>query len=290
MRIKSLLIFLLSVFVMLTATAYAQEHEYDRDDDWENDWDDEVYHFEDSFTADLGGIDKVSISIVSGGITVETWGGDSVDITVDEKVRKIDEAEAERIASEVRLVGRRTNSTLIIELDYGDLDEQYVHRYYSSALTVRLPARLSLDLETVSGGIKVGRMEGDVDANAVSGGIELEGCGGSAYLKTVSGGITAGPVEGELEAEAVSGGLDLVGGRGDIEGKTVSGGIKISLPMDVGYSISASTFSGRVKDELGGGFDAAYDRRHKKMKGTFGDGQYRVRLRTMSGGITIKER
>jgi DUF4097 and DUF4098 domain-containing protein YvlB len=263
-----------------------------QEDDWgeRDDWGDEEYSFQEQFTADLSGISLVKINIVSGGITVETLAGNSIEIEVNEKLRKCDAAEAEEIANEVSLVGRPSGSKLIIELEYGNLDEQYVHKHYSSALTVKVPQRLSLDLNTVSGGIRIARMEGDVTAEAVSGGITLQGCGGDADLETVSGGIECGAVGGTLNAKAVSGGLDLVGGKGDIEGETVSGGITILLPQGVGYDITASTFSGKVTDSLGGGFRGDYDRKHKRVRGSYGDGQYKVYLRTVSGGVTIKEK
>ena len=289
--------------VALALVVQAQGYDYD---DWRK------FEFEDSFTADLSGVDVVDIEIVNGAIDISTWSGDSIDIKIEEKVRAEDEAEAADIAETVKLVGRTSGAKLIIELDYGGLDTDEVNRRYACTLKVKLPGRLALDLMTVNGHIEVADMQGRVEARSTNGHIELAGCKSDAFLSTTNGHIEAGTVAGELRAETTNGSIALEGAGGPVTGSTTNGGITVRLTGDVAGDVDLETTNGSITLEVGpgadmsvrasashgriytdfegGDFDGEFDRKRRRFEGTFGSGAHNVNLRTSNGIIRIKEK
>ena len=277
--------------------------------DWGFDINDYRYRFEDSFEADLAGAELVSITIVNGPITIETWDRDRVEIEVHERVKARDEEEAEELADEIRLIGNPQGSELAIELDYGDFYHR--RRNYYCELEVRLPRTVSLRLRTTNGSIAVPEMDGDVHADTTNGHISLDGCGGDAALVSTNGNINAAGVEGELRAETTNGDLELETAAGPVRGDSTNGNITLRLTdvldgdveLDTtngsvtlivtpgcSFRIIADTTNGHVSDSLSDDeFDGEYNRRRTRLEGRYGDGRHLIRLDTTTGSIRIEE-
>jgi DUF4097 and DUF4098 domain-containing protein YvlB len=279
--------------------------------DWDLGFDsgDYRYRFEDFFEADLDEFDGVKIVIVNGSITIETWDKDRIEIAVHERIKAFDEVEAEELAEEIELEGSAIGSILNIEPDYGRFYGK--RRHYACNLDVRLPERLMLALETTNGKIEIELMEGDVEAESTNGSVVLEGCHGNADLSTTNGKIVAENVIGELHATTTNGGLELESKSGEVTGRTTNGsielmvlselegdvrlyttngGIRLTIHPESSFTIEASTSSSKISDSLSGRrFKPDYNRRRTSLRGSYGDGEHRVRLSTTNGGIRIKE-
>ena len=282
MRFTSPLIISLAMLLTLSLGAC--------DIDWafDFDFDDFRYHFREHFSEDLEGVERVNITIVNGPIRVNTWGERNIDIDVDERVRARDQEMAEELADEVRLSSRRRGSELVIELDYGDL--YHMRKYYYSGLEVRLPSDIALELNTTNGKIEIDAMNREVEAGTTNGSVHLESCRGGAKLSTTNGKIETGPVSGNLEAHTTNGSLSIRGVSGDIDAGTTNGGITLTDARGSSFRVRASTTNGRVSAYLEDSrFRGEYNRRHTFLEGAYGDGRYRVHLRTTNGGITIED-
>ncbi|MBN1903667.1 MAG: DUF4097 family beta strand repeat protein [Deltaproteobacteria bacterium] len=167
-----------------------------------------------------------------------------------------------------------------------------------------------LKSKTVSGGIKVVSAVKDVTANSVSGSIYLEGAADDATLETVSGKITVNELMGAVSAKTVSGGIDLMSGS-EVKGaraetvsgsirakyilghgvhsyKSVSGGIRIELPADSGFSVTAKTFSGSINTDFAITLSGKID--NKNIKGIAGNGGPELSLESFSGSIMVEKR
>ena len=276
---------------------------------WGFDLDDYRYRFDDSFEANLAGAELVSITIINGPITIETWDRDHVEIEVHERVKAHDEEEAEELAEAIRLIGNLQGSELAIELDYGDFYNR--RRNYYCELEVRLPRSVSLRLRTTNGSIAVPEMDGDVRADTTNGNVDLDGCGGDAVLVSTNGNINAAGVGGELRADTTNGNLELETAAGPVRGDSTNGNITLRLTgvldgdveLDTtngsvtlivtpgcSFRIIADTTNGRVNDSLSDDeFDGDYNRRRTRLEGTYGDGRHLIRLDTTNGSIRIEE-
>jgi DUF4097 and DUF4098 domain-containing protein YvlB len=166
-------------------------------------------------------------------------------------------------------------------------------------------------LRTVSGDIDAKIGSGDDEVSSVSGGITLHGGGqdGTLHVTSVSGDLNVTNVAGELEARTVngtlsaelsparlvrlnttSGDIDLrarLTSGGTVEAETVSGDEKVKVSAPAGYSYEAKTFSGDIENCFGQQSDRSQYGPGNRLNGTRGGGAGRVRIQSLSGGISL---
>ncbi len=251
-------------------------------------WGDKRYKFDDSFEADLDGIEIINLTIKNGSIQVETVEGTGrIEIDMKEDVRKSSRDDAEKLAGQVKMEGERAGNRLFLELDYGDLRKKDRDRY-SCSVEIRLPSDVELHLETTNGSIRVAEMGKDIVATTTNGSIEIAGCKGEARLRTTNGSVKVGKVEKGLDAYTTNGNIRIAGVGGDVIGRTTNGSITFHVESESNFRIEASTTNGKVKDSLSGGvFTATYNKRHTKMEGVYGSAKHKVSLETTNGSVKL---
>jgi hypothetical protein len=166
-------------------------------------------------------------------------------------------------------------------------------------------------LHTVSGDIEAQLGSGNAEVKSVSGDIRLRGSGqdGTLQVSSVSGDLTVTNVAGELEARTVNGDLraDLSPARiarlnttsgpiqlnahlssgGTVEIETVSGNEKVEVAAPAGYTYEASTFSGDIRDCFDQPSEHSQYGPGNRLDGTRGTGNGHVRIRSLSGNISL---
>lgn len=158
---------------------------------------------------------RVEVSNVSGRVNVIGWHEEEIEIT-GTLGRGVE-----------RLVFDREDDTTRIEVIYPSSG-----RSSGSTLLIRVPFASTLNVTTVSAPI------------------EVAGVNGRQRLSTVSGDVASEVFGNDLEAETVSGDIDITGdGQAiDLSLKTVSGSIEAT---DVSGGLEAGTVSGRIKVAAG---------------------------------------
>ncbi|HVC29876.1 MAG TPA: hypothetical protein VND24_01730 [Steroidobacteraceae bacterium] len=169
-------------------------------------------------------------------------------------------------------------------------------------------------LRTVSGDIEADLGSGDDDVKSVSGAIRLHGSGqdGTLHASTVSGDLSISDIAGELDARTVNGTLTAglsparaarlnttsgaiglnahLAPGGTIEVETVSGNEKIDVSAAAGYSYDARTFSGNIENCFGQQPDRSHYGPGNRLDGSRGAANGRIRLRSLSGDISLCDR
>jgi DUF4097 and DUF4098 domain-containing protein YvlB len=169
-------------------------------------------------------------------------------------------------------------------------------------------------VNTVSGAIRSDFAK-DFEGKTVSGDMRLRGDGkvGEVRLETISGDVILERASGELDAETTSGDLflDIRDGtmvrmrttsgdlslRGTLQkeatvfAETISGDVTMRVKPPAGFDYEAVSFSG----DLGNCFGKQAERanRHgpgKRLLGSTGEGQARLRVKSMSGDIALCDR
>jgi DUF4097 and DUF4098 domain-containing protein YvlB len=254
----------------------------------------------------------VEIINVSGEIEVSGWDEDELTVTgtLGRGVERLDiEADGDRIR---------------IEVIYPNIG-----RSEGSDLKIRLPRNSSLEVRTVSADIDVGDVRGrqrlnsvsgdistelygnDLEAETVSGDLEVEGDGQPTIvaLKTVSGNIEASDLVGEVEAGSVSGRIQVdagmldrarlgtTSGRMTLEGGLSSGGrydlsstsgrVNVLLDDDADIDLDAQSFSGDIENCFGVESSRNGYSPERSLRLRDGAGNRTVRIRTMSSDISI---
>jgi hypothetical protein len=167
-------------------------------------------------------------------------------------------------------------------------------------------------LHSVSGDITADVSGADTEVNTVSGEVRLQGNGQPGHLevRTVSGDVRLANAAGDLEATTISGSLSAalapagtvrvhttsgsftLTGRfarsATLEAGTISGDMNVRAGAEAGYVYEVRTFSGDVDDCFGR--EATPVSLHgpgKVLTGTLGSGGANLRIRTLSGSVSL---
>lgn len=265
-------------------------------------------------TLDAAPDGQVDVSNIAGSITVKGWSRDQVEVTgtlgknVEELVFERDDDTITIKVKVPKRSGRGIDSDLHINVPQNSsIDVSAV----SADIDVS-DVKGEQELNTVSGDVTTESAGKDVTAESVSGDIEVKGESkeGETEANTVSGDVTLFRVAGEVNAESVSGDvivdegsfsrvdLSTVNGElmfqstlrkdGKLSAETVNGDVDIEFVGDVSAKIDVSTFNGRIRNCFGP--EATRTSKYTPGWGlnfTEGDGDGRVEISTMNGGVNL---
>jgi DUF4097 and DUF4098 domain-containing protein YvlB len=155
-------------------------------------------------------------------------------------------ARAEEILQSVRLVQSREGNDFSIQTRWGDRTWRFEKggrtrwrdfpRWGDARVNARfevtVPPGVSARLETVNGDVRARDLDGDVRLRTVNGAIEVLGVRRSLDAQTVNGNVVAG-------AFGVPSGAS-------IELGTVNGAVRLTLPKDARFDLTASTMHGAI--------------------------------------------
>lgn len=256
----------------------------------------------------------VSISNVKGFVNVSAWdrsevsltgslgeGSKGLNISGDEnhlsiKVEQPDKLRWSGTGKTIFELKVPRQASLNIDVVSADVD---VHDVAGKALTIN----------SVSGDLILASGAKDVEIDSVSGDIKLNGSVLHTDIETVSGTIDLQGVQNRLNAETISGDISIkrstleelnvgtVSGEVTIETtpvnearfklESMSGNFYLILPATLSASLSAETFSGRLKsdfgkvehEEFGGGSSLKFDGENSNGK---------ISIKSFSGNIEVR--
>lgn len=269
-------------------------------------------HFEQKVAADPHG--AVDISNVAGSVTVTAWDQPSVEVKA---VLDNDQMQV-RVASEQ---GRTLVSVGHKGVSFSGGEARLEVRIpQNSELEVTaVSAKVSSTgvlgtqrLKTVSGKLTADVGPGDTEVKTVSGDIRMRGTGrpGTLRVDSVSGDVSLEHGAGDLDATTISGDLHAEVSPGHtvrlhttsgaiafegtlqrdatLDAESINGDVKIKVPSDGGFEYEVSTFSGDIKSCFGQVAEhaSAYGP-GRRLSGTRGAGGARVRVKSLSGSVTL---
>lgn len=165
-----------------------------------------------------------------------------------------------------------------------------------------------LDIQSVSGPVRVRADCPRVAVTTVSGDVDLAGAMPSLHVETVSGDVSLPAAGADLHLQTVSGNLRVGGGPlrdadiGSVSGdvqittavapdvllhvKTLSGDVQLTLPATLSAQLDAETFSGALEGVLTAASKEKQDS-GRRVTLRYGASQGRIRLETFSGDIRV---
>lgn len=279
-----------------------------------------------SKTVPLGKAGHFELSNISGDVTVTGTAGDQVVIeavkrgkTADDLKKVTIEVVASQGRVEVQTRYPQDTRNLNVSVDFtvkvpkdaevrlhsvsGDVKGSTVDGLFRAETVsgnVTLSAIANLEAaKTVSGDVTVDSASsaGDLSAGSVSGDVVLKGVKARSFdLSSVSGSITvAGSCE-RLSAKSVSGSIRYGGPLargGRYEMQSHSGDVIVETGEQVGFEVTASSFSGDIHSDVtltmtfGGAEREPRRGRRQEIRGTFGDGSAKLVLNAFSGDVRI---
>lgn len=213
--------------------------------------------------------EKISVDASpNGGIKVEGWDGDNIQIQARVQARARSEEKAREILSEIDI---ETSGNEISADGPKFWDSWGSEKSWSVSFSIMVPVKSNLKLTAMNGGISIRDINGSIEAKTLNGGIALEKVAGDVDVNTLNGGITA-----ELDG-------DRWNGRG-LEASTTNGGIRIEVPEDYSADLEASTVNGGIHIDFPITVQGWI---RKNIDTKLGEGGAPVTLRTINGGISI---
>jgi DUF4097 and DUF4098 domain-containing protein YvlB len=175
----------------------------------------------------------VEVSNVQGSVTITTWDRNEVELIAELESAK-DELEFEATERNVRIEVERPNGK------YGRDDEDDAY------LTLRVPSRARLIVDTVSAEIGVTGARGEQSLESVSGEVRTQAFDAAVKAASVSGEVivTGNGGKAAVTTENVSGSSVVTGVRGSYRGEVVSG--EISASVAAADYLEVSTVSGEI--------------------------------------------
>ena len=264
----------------------------------------------------------ISISNISGTVTVTAWDRDVVQVS----------GQLGEGAKPLAITGNSSNLVIKVEPQGGSggwFNWNSANRMSSTTLELHVPKAASPDIGVVSaplvidgidgGNIAVNTVSGRTRINArtpilkvesVSGGIELAGHAEQADLQTVSGDILAPALGSDVKLQTISGRIQADGGpwkkltlstvSGDVQlsgalapgGKlgidSMSGDVQLQLPATTSGTLHASSFSGDLRSDFG----TPQKPEHgpgSSLDAKLGDGQGTINVETFSGDLRVRK-
>ncbi len=275
--------------------------------------------FEQTVNTDPKG--EVDVSNVAGSIEIIAWDKSQVAVRadIDTEWQHL-EVSSENGFTSVRVTGhpessfwggfRWTTGTARLQVWVPRSSEIDV-----SAVSARVSSKGVLGvqrLESVSGDITADLSGADAEVKTVNGEIRLHGSGQSGHLEvhTVSGDLRLEGAAGDLDASTVSGTLSAalspahvirvhttsgsftLDGRfargASLEADTISGDMTVNAGSESGYVYEVRTFSGDIEDCFGRQAERVSEHGPGKvLSGTLGSSGGNVRIRTLSGDVSL---
>jgi DUF4097 and DUF4098 domain-containing protein YvlB len=169
----------------------------------------------------------------------------------------------------------------------GDTHNDPRYRDISISYELIVPANTQITSQTGSGDQTIGSVSGAVRAQTGSGDIGIERIGGKLDAQTGSGDIRVSAVAGAVRAQTGSGDVEVAQiSKADVAVHTGSGDVRLTLPTDAAFTLTARTGSGSI-DTLHP-LQVQGEQRRNRVQGTVRGGGNRVDVATGSGSIRIR--
>lgn len=138
---------------------------------------------------------------------------------------------------------------------------------------VRIPEGVNFVGKTVNGDVEARGIRGNVRANSVNGGVDVD-------------------ASGFVEAETVNGSITARMGRSDFRDglsfSTVNGSITVEIPDGLNADFDASTVNGRIETDFPITIEGRMSPR--RLRGRIGDGGPDLSFSTVNGSIRLRRR
>jgi hypothetical protein len=274
---------------------------------------------------------KVILQNITGSIDVKSWNKGEVKIDATKISRASTLDKAKENAGLIKIEVEKEGNTLRIKTEYPDEGKIFGRRSLNVSVKYSLviPAKASVKIDSVTGGVNLEKIGGAVKVNIVTGGIvvkkadkgvdcetvtgkiELQNITGDAFIETVTGRITASQIKGSIKANVVTGRIELkdVSEASVVDGNTVTGRVIYEGKINRDGRYTLKTHTGRIEMTLpadsgfdleantfSGSIETDFDIKvsgkisKKRISGVVNKGGPLVKLSTFSGSVYLKKK
>src|SRR5438128_5200316 len=258
----------------------------------------------------VAGMPRLRVRNVSGETSIRAGDTGHVRVTARKHVRGGSADRARRLFENVEVRIEQRGNDILVEPHLYEQERSWLDLFRGKRFRVdfdiTVPRECAIDAQTVSGDLDLNGTRGPARVESVSGDVNIADVQGPMRLKSVSGDVQCTDYVGAVEGSSVSGDVDIRGRVRACELHTVSGDISVDLePEAGGRECRLKTISGDVEAGLlssscvcdyhtaSGDLECDEPARiiregRKDRPIIIGDGRSHVSVKTVSGDLTIK--
>jgi DUF4097 and DUF4098 domain-containing protein YvlB len=263
---------------------------------------------EKTFTVE--GMPRLRVQNVSGETAIRVGESGQVRVVARKRVKGGSADRAKRLLENVEVRIEQRGNDIFVEPHLYEQERSWLDLFRGKRFRVdfeiTVPRETAVDAQTVSGDLDLHGTRGPARVESVSGDVNIEDVQGPMRIKSVSGDVHLGDYSGSVEGSSVSGDVEIRGRVRACELHTVSGDISIDLEPEIGGRESRlKTISGDVEVGMltsscvceyhtaSGDLECEAPARimregRKDRTVILGDGRSRLSVRTVSGDLTIR--
>src|SRR3989449_6989234 len=263
---------------------------------------------EKTFTVE--GMPRLRVQNVSGETAIRVGEPGQVRVVARKRVKGGSADRAKRLLENVEVRIEQKGNDIFVEPHLYEQERTWLDLFRGKRFRVdfeiTVPRQTAVNAQTVSGDLDLNGTRGPARVESVSGDVNIEDLQGPMRIKSVSGDVQCTDYVGSVEGSSVSGDVDIRGRVHSCELHSVSGDISIDLEPELGGRESRlKTISGDVEVGLlnsscvcdyhtaSGDLDCEVPARimregRKDRTVVIGDGRSRLSVKTVSGDLTIK--
>src|SRR5438876_4285058 len=263
---------------------------------------------EKTFTVD--GMPRLRVQNVSGETAIRVGEPGQVRVVARKRVKGGSSDRAKRLLENVEVRIEQRGNDIFVEPHLYEQERSWLDLFRGKRFRVdfeiTVPRETAVNAQTVSGDLDLHGTRGPARMESVSGDVNIEDMQGPMRIKSVSGDVQCTDYVGAIEGSSVSGDVDIRGRVRACELHTVSGDISVDLDPEAGGRESRlKTISGDV--EVGLLSSSCYCDYHtasgdlecdepariiregrKDRTIIIGDGRRHLSVKTVSGDLSIK--
>lgn len=150
------------------------------------------------------------------------------------------------------------------------------------------------DLITGNGNIKAQDVKGDVRIISVNAKINLSCVKGRVEISDTSSQIWLIGIEGDVDVSTSNGKAYFIGAirsDGRYRLKTLSGAVSMAIPDDRGFTVTLSSYSGKIEKDFHFQNDSSFENEKKDQRfiGKYGDGKAQIELDSFDGRVNLSK-
>jgi len=236
---------------------------------------------------------ELRVENTNGGITVEAWDRNEVQVEAIKQVKASNAEKAREGLKLLRIEVKPSAGALQILTKYPKHEGDGFFDWLSgSSLSmsvtykIKAPRELVSNLQSTNGGVRLVGTRGRAQLSTTNGGVSVEDVEGNIRLRSTNGGLTVVNAAGSLDGVTTNGGItaQLNEVDGDISLRTTNGGVTLRLPENLRASVDIATSNGGIHSDLAveGG-----QKTKRSLTGDINGGGGKLVVRSTNGGVRI---
>ncbi len=230
-----------------------------------------------------------TLSATTSNGNIKVAGADEAQCVVKAKITargwSAEEAQTIGDAVEISLVEKGGTTEVCVKKP-----ESKLSKYIGISFDITVPKESGLALKTSNGNISLRDTVGSVNAGTSNGNISSQDVVGVVNLRTSNGNVTCRGVLEDVKAKSSNGSVVVsyladAGKAVVVDLETSNGSVRFTGPAGMSAKVEASTSNGSVSTSLP--ITVVGKMSKTRLKGTIGQGEGCVRLRTSNGSISI---